>query len=89
MDESGKNRGLGFDSGEMAPYCNRLFKVRRRVTCILDEETGKMLQMKQPCIILEDVVCKAEYSRCRLNCPRAFPAYWREIWLERVTDDQQ
>ena len=89
LDEAGKNRGLGFDQNEMTPYCGRVFKVRSRVNRIIDEQTGKMLQMKQPCIILEDVVCKGEYSRCRLNCPRAIPAYWREIWLERVTDDQQ
>ena len=70
----------------MAPYCNRVFRVRRSVTRIVDERTGQMLQMKQPCIILEDVVCQADYARCRLNCPRAFPAYWRELWLERVND---
>jgi hypothetical protein len=42
--------------------------------------------MKQPCITLEGVVCNSEYSNCRLNCPRAIPAYWREVWLERVTN---
>lgn len=88
VDERGKNRGLSFDPEEMAPYCDRTFKVKRNVSRVLDEETGKMLSMKQPCIILEDVVCKAEYARCRLNCPRAFPLYWREIWLERVDNGQ-
>jgi hypothetical protein len=89
IDAQGKNRGLSFDIEEMAPYCGGVYKVRRTVTRILDEETGKMLRMKQPCIILEDVVCRAEYARCRLNCPRAFPAYWRELWLERVGPDPQ
>ena len=64
-------------------------KVRKAVTMIIDEPTGKMLHMKQPCIMLEGVVCKAEYASCRLNCPRAIPSYWREIWLERVEDDQR
>jgi hypothetical protein len=36
--------------------------------------------------MLEGVVCNAEYASCRLNCPRAIPSYWREIWLERVED---
>jgi hypothetical protein len=54
------------------------------VTKIIDEPTGKMLHMKQPCIMLEGVVCNAEYASCRLNCPRAIPSYWREIWLDRV-----
>jgi hypothetical protein len=34
------------------------------------------------------VVCNGEYAGCRLNCPRAIPAYWREIWLERVEVQQ-
>jgi hypothetical protein len=85
----GKNRGLSFDPEEMAPYCGRVVKVRKSVTKIIDEPTGKMLQMKQPCIMLEGVVCKGEYASCRLNCPRAIPSYWREIWLERVKDDQR
>jgi hypothetical protein len=89
IDKNGKNRGLSFDREEMAPYCGRVVKVRKSVTKIIDEPTGKMLHMKQPCIMLEEVVCKAEYASCRLNCPRAFPPYWREIWLERVEDDQQ
>jgi hypothetical protein len=82
----GKNRGLRFDPEEMAPYCGRVVMVRKAVTKIIDEPTGKMLQMKQPCIMLEGVVCKAEYAPCRLNCPRAIPSYWREIWLERVNN---
>jgi hypothetical protein len=86
LDEAGNNRGLSFDPEEMAPYCGRVFKVRRSVTTIIDEPTGKMLQMKQPCIMLDEVVCNAEYARRRLNCPRAIPAYWRELWLERVNE---
>jgi hypothetical protein len=84
--KNGKNRGLGFDSQEMAPYCGRVVKVHKSVSKIIDEPTGKMLHMKQPCIMLEGVVCKAEYASYRLNCPRAIPSYWREIWLERVED---
>jgi hypothetical protein len=89
IHKSGKNRGLYFDPEEMAPYCGRVVKVRKSVTKIIDEPTGKMLHMKQPCIMLEGVVCKAEYARCRLNCPREIPSYWREIWLERVEDNQR
>jgi hypothetical protein len=86
LDENGKNRGLSFDPEEMAPYCGRVVRVRSCVTKIIDEPTGKMRQMKQPCIMLEGVVCNAEYARCRLNCPRAIPSYWRELWLKRVNE---
>jgi hypothetical protein len=89
IHRNGKNRGLFFDPEEMAPYCGRIVKVHKAVSKVIDEPTGKMLHMKQPCIMLEGVVCKAEYAGCRLNCPRAIPSYWREIWLERVENDQQ
>ena len=65
-----------------------VYRVHSCVTRILDELTGQMLHMKQPCIILQGVVCNSEYAQCRLNCPRAIPCYWREIWLERVEDVQ-
>ena len=88
LDKNGKNRGLSFDSEEMAPYCGRVVQVQKAVTMIIDEPTGKMRHMKQPCIMLEGVVCQAEYAHYRLNCPRAIPSYWRELWLERVKDNQ-
>ena len=40
-----------------------------------------MLTMKNPCIILEDIVCEGAF---KANCPREFVCWWREIWLERV-----
>lgn len=79
-----RNRGLWFDAGEMGLYCGQVARVRRPVKKIIDEATGTMLEMKESCIMLEGVVCRAEYSSCRLNCPRAIPSFWREIWLERI-----
>jgi len=84
LDAKGLNRGLSFDPEEMAPYCGRVVRVKSSVTKILDEVSGKMVNMKQPCIILEGVYCNGEYTGCRLNCPRAIPCFWRELWLERV-----
>ena len=68
----------------MTPYCEKVYKVRDRVSRLVDEKTGKMLHMKLPCITLEGVVCQAEYSHCRPTRPRNIPSFWREIWLERV-----
>jgi hypothetical protein len=84
VDARGRNRGLSFDYEEMAPYCGGTYTVRKIVTRIIDEPTGRMVEMKQPCVMLNGVVCRAEYAKCRLNCPRAIPSYWRELWLERV-----
>ena len=86
-NEDNLNRGLYFD-GEMVPYCGKECRVLKRVTRIINEQTGKMMTMKNPCIILENVVCQARYSYCRMFCPRELYPYWREIWLERVVDDK-
>jgi len=78
-----RNRGMTWDA-ELVPYCGGTYRVRTRVTKIVDEKTGKMQEMKNPCIILESVVCKSRYSGCRMFCPREIYPWWREIWLERV-----
>jgi hypothetical protein len=84
-DESLTNRGMVFDK-EMVPFCGNSYRVARRVTRIIDEKSGKMLEMKNPCIVLDGVYCRSWYSECRLFCPRGIFSYWREIWLERASD---
>lgn len=83
LDSKGKNRGMTYDV-EMGQYCGQIATVHSSVTKIIDEYTGEMQQMKQPCIILDGVVCTSQYSHCRLMCPRAITPYWREVWLERA-----
>jgi hypothetical protein len=82
-DRSNRNRGMRFDA-EMVPYCGGTYRVLKRVSRIIDEMTGRMETLRNPCIVLEGVVCQARYSECRLFCPRSIYPYWREIWLERV-----
>jgi hypothetical protein len=86
-NEDNRNRGLFFDA-EQVPYCGGTYRVHMRVTKIVNENTGKMMDMKNPCIVLEDVHCRSRYSDCRMFCPRAIFSYWREIWLERVPAPQ-
>ena len=81
LDQSRKNRGLYFGV-EMLHYCGGIYRVLRRVHHIIDEKTGKMLDMKYPCIVLDGVWCQsADYHQF---CPKAIYHYWREIWLERA-----
>jgi hypothetical protein len=80
LDTGNRNRGMKFDP-EMLMYCGRQARVLGRVERILDEATGRMMELKNPCIVLEDVVCAGAYHRL---CPRGTYPYWREIWLERV-----
>jgi hypothetical protein len=83
LDTANKNRGLYWDAEEV-PYCGGTYRVLKRVTKIIDEKTGRMQEMKTPCVILDSVVCQARYSECRLFCPRSIYPYWREIWLQRA-----
>lgn len=82
LDKSQKNRGLWFDA-EMLPYCGGIYRVLRRVHRIIEEKTGKLITMKNPCIVLDGVVCKSEFHRL---CPRAIYPFWREAWLKRASD---
>ena len=88
LDANNNNRGLYFDA-EMVPQCGRTFRVLSRVKKIVDEKTGKMTEFKNPCFILEGAVCEARYSECRLFCPRSIYGYWRETWLEKVSESDR
>ena len=83
LGPGGDHRGLWFDR-EMLEYCGKVFQVRRRVTRIVNEVTGKMIELKSDCIMLEGAVCSGRFSPSRWFCPRAIYPYWRECWLERV-----
>ena len=77
------NRGLSF-APEMVRYCGQEHRVLARVEKIVNEKTGKMMNLPNDCIILEDVICQSECSTYRLFCPRSIYPYWREIWLQRI-----
>jgi hypothetical protein len=83
LDTRNCNRGLYFDAEEV-PYCGKTYRVLKRVTKVIHEQTGRMLEMKTPSIILDSVICEGRYSKCRMFCPRAIYSFWREIWLYRV-----
>jgi hypothetical protein len=88
IDADNKNRGMHWDA-ELVPYCGGTFKVMKRVSRLIVERTGKMLEMKNPCIVLDSVVCQARYSHCRMFCPKSMYPYWREAWLERVEPESR
>ena len=83
LTTNGFNRGMRYDM-EMSKYCGERYRVQMRVDRLIHEVTGKMMTMKNPCIQLENVYCRAECTSKRLGCPRASNTYWREIWLRRV-----
>ena len=83
----GMNRGLLFDK-EMVPFCGKTFRVKARITTFVDERTGNLKSMKTPAVMLEGVWCQSRFSNKKMFCPRAIPSWWREVWLERVSEDE-
>jgi hypothetical protein len=81
-----RNRGMWFDV-EMVQYCGKgPYRVLSRVDRIINEKTGEMTNLPNPCIILDDVTCSGNYLYQRMFSPRNEYPYWREIWLERVSE---
>jgi hypothetical protein len=80
LDDRDRTRGLRFDR-EMLQYCGRRGRVLRRVNRIIDEKTGKMLNINSDCIIIDGFICTGDLHRL---CPRSIYTYWRECWLKRV-----
>jgi hypothetical protein len=85
LDSAGSNRGLSFDA-ELVPYCGKVYRVKTSVEKFIDEKTGTLKRLKTPAVILEGVNCRALYSGQRTFCPRGIHLWWREIWLERVSE---
>ena len=83
LNENRKNRGLVFEE-EMLRHCGKTYRVRARLSRIIDEKSGKMITLANDCIALEGVACRGLDNRKRLFCPRGPFFYWRESWLERV-----
>jgi len=85
LDARLRHRGMLFAESEMLPACGKTFQVRRRVGRIIDEATGRMLTLKNDCIVLEGFVCTGDLSdRGRRFCAREIYPYWREAWLRRA-----
>ncbi len=86
--QENKNRGLFFDA-EMVPFCGKTFRVRSRVSRFIREDSGRMITLKTPAVILENVWCQSCYSDRRMHCPRSIFSWWREAWLERIGDPER
>jgi hypothetical protein len=82
VDVDLRNRGMKYNT-ELTPACGKTFRVEQRVSRIIEEHTGRMITMKNPCITLEGVYCEALYTHYSLLCTRRVTPYFREAWLKR------
>lgn len=80
FDSDRRNKGLAF-MPEMEKFCEKRFKVLKRVHFIRLESTGEVRKMRSPTVLLEGVYCDGEnYGKCDRSCFHL----WREIWLKRT-----
>jgi hypothetical protein len=77
LDERGLHRGLLW-MPNMARFCGKRYKVRKRVETIMLESTGQLRKVRNT-VLLEEVMCEDLYG-----CDRSCFHYWREVWLRRV-----
>jgi hypothetical protein len=82
LDAEGKNHKMLF-APAMADYCGQVMKVRDRVENIVLEATNRQRKIKDT-VVLEGAVCDGV---CHRLCPRKSLLFWRECWLERVSDN--
>jgi hypothetical protein len=87
LGPDGKHKGLWFDR-EMAQYCGRTARVLQKVDRIVDERTGRMIELKNDCYILDGIVCTGDRSKGRRFCTRAIYPYWRACWLDPLAEVQ-
>jgi hypothetical protein len=80
LDRRNRNRGLWFDR-EMLRFCGRRFRVLRRVERLIEEKSGRLIELDNPSVILEGVTARGESYRFN---PQNDYLLWREIWLERL-----
>jgi hypothetical protein len=75
-----RNRGLTW-GGDMIRYSGGSYRVRDRVSRMVHEETGELLVLKTPSILLDQVHAIGG----TLLIPQEEFLFWREIWLERLS----
>jgi hypothetical protein len=85
LDPRSRNQGMYFDA-EQVPFCDKTYRVLRRVERIVDEKTGRMVRLRNEAVILDGVVCQARYAKGRRFCSRSIYPYWRPSWLDRVAE---
>jgi len=77
LDQEGRHRGLWFDR-DMVKHCGRRYSILKRVERIIDDATGRMLELKTPSVMLAGAEASGEFLRF---CAQHEYPFWREEWL--------
>ena len=76
--------GPWFDA-EMVKHCGRRYTILKNVERIIDDATGQMLQMKNPCLLLAGADASGEFHR--FLAQHEYP-FWRDVWLSPETEEE-
>jgi len=81
LDSAGKHQNLLF-APTMMSFCGQVLRVQDRVENIVLEATPRQRKIRDT-VLLEGATCDGV---CHRLCPRQSFLFWRECWLERVTN---
>jgi len=81
LDQFGCHKGMRW-MPMMREYCGKTFPVYKRVSKIVLESTGEIRRLGGT-VLLEGVICTGLYG-----CDRSCFHFWREVWLQRITNEQ-
>jgi hypothetical protein len=82
LDTSGRTGGCKFTK-PMVRYCEREFRIARRMTKFFDEAQWKMVKCKK-LLLLDGSYCDGSGGPSTQGCDRMCFVFWREEWLEPV-----
>lgn len=85
LDRRGRNAGSK-SRPVMSRYCDKQYRVLRRVTKIIDPASREMISLRGNSVILDGVVCTGKMRRF---CPRMVYTYWRDVSLKKVTPQER
>ena len=88
LDELGRFEGLAFMLSVMDKYCGGIYRVRKRINYFFDERQKQLMKLRNV-VILDGVFCEVpkDESVDWAGCDRTCFLFWKEVWLERVSDN--
>ena len=82
LDDWDGTKGCIF-TPEMYKYCNKIYKVVKKVDYFYDEVKKRMCKCKN-IVLLEDCICSGKRKVFPADCDRNCFLFWHTTWLEKL-----
>lgn len=88
LNEKGQCEGISYIRSVMNKYCGGVYRVKKRINLFFDERRWRLSKL-QNVVILDGVFCESPPTQSEdwSGCDRTCFLFWKEAWLERVTED--